>query len=96
MLQFIKKNYGRIGMSFALIMLVICWYQQKELNALRTKPDVVVGGDIQKAELIDSLQTELFNANNTVGRYDLSLEHLKETNPKAAKEFEDFLNHETE
>lgn len=83
-------------MSFALVMLVICWYQQKELSQLRVKPDVVVGGDIQKAEVIDSLQSELFNANNTIGRYELTLEHLKEVAPKAAKDFEEFLNHETE
>ena len=51
---------------------------------------------VQKAEVIDSLQTELFNANNAVGRYELTLEHLKEVNPKAAKQFEDYLNHETE
>ena len=96
MLQFIKKNYGKIGMSFSLIMLVICWYQQKELNELRTKPDVVVGGDIQKAEVIDSLQSEVFVQKTIVGRYELTLEHLKEVNPKAAKQLEDYLNHETE
>jgi predicted nucleic acid-binding Zn-ribbon protein len=30
------------------------------------------------------------------GRYELSLEHLKEVNPKAAKDFENFLNTQTE
>ena len=96
MIDFIKKNYSKIGMSFALIMLVICWFQQKELKELRSKPDVVVGGDIQKGQVIDSLQSELFNANNTIGRYELTLEHLKEVNPKAAKQFDDYLSHETE
>jgi hypothetical protein len=30
------------------------------------------------------------------GRYEITLENLKETNPKAAKEFEDFLYSKTE
>ena len=105
MLQFIKNNYGKLGMSFALIMLVICWFQQKELAELRVKVQSIPptvdtaylgGGDIMKGQLIDSLQDELFNEKTQNGRYELSLEHLKEVNPKAAKEFEDFLNHETE
>ena len=105
MLQFIKKNYGKIGMSFSLIMLVICWFQQKELNELRTKVSLIPptvdtaylgGGDIMKAELIDSLQTELFNEKTNVGRYELTLEHLKEVNPKLGKEMEDWMSHNTE
>jgi hypothetical protein len=45
---------------------------------------------------IDSLQTELFTKQTEVGKYELSLEHLKEINPDAAKEFEDYMLHETE
>lgn len=99
MIELIRKHYGKLGMSFALVMLVINFYQHKELNKLRTeinKPQVVVGGDIQKAEVIDSLQSELFNAQNINGRYELSLDHLKEVNPKAANEFETFMNTQTE
>ena len=44
----------------------------------------------------DSLQTELFSVQSENGRYELSLDHLKEVNPKAAKQFEDYFNHETE
>lgn len=100
MLEFIKKNYGRLGMSFALVMLVINYFQRQELAELRIKTSVqtesLSGGDIQKAELIDSLQSELFNEKTMNGRYELSLDHLKEVNPNAAKEFEDFLYKETE
>lgn len=45
---------------------------------------------------VDSLKTELFNSNSIVGRYEITLEHLKEVNPVAAKEFENFLSHKTE
>ena len=78
MIEFIKKHYGKIGMSFALVMLVINYFQRQELAELRNKPDVVVGGDIQKAEVIDSLQSELFNAQTINGRYELSLENRSE------------------
>ena len=45
---------------------------------------------------VDSLYDESFNASTTNGRYELSLEYLKEVNPKAAKNFEDFFSHQTE
>lgn len=106
MKEWIAKYQKAIVGTGAVAVLVVCYFQQKELVKLRAERDELAphmveihalpGGDIQKAELVDSLQTELFNANNTVGRYELSLEHLKEVNPKAAKEFENFLNHETE
>ena len=98
MIEFIKKHYGKLGMGFALIMLVINYYQQKELARLRSgeKIEVVVGGDIQKANTIDSLNEEIFILHTQNGRYELSLDHLNEVNPKAGKQFQEFMEHETE
>lgn len=98
MKEFIQKYQKAIVGTGAIAVLVVCYFQQKELAKLRSekKIDVVVGGDIQKAETIDSLQTELFNAQTINGRYELSLEHLYEINPKAGKQFSDFMEHETE
>lgn len=102
MITFIKKHYGKIGMSFALVMLVINYFQRQELAELRLenvelkKYVPIVGGDIKKAELVDSLNSELFNAQTINGRYELSLEHLYEVNPKAGKQFTDYMEHETE
>jgi hypothetical protein len=45
---------------------------------------------------VDSLNDEIFNLQSINGRYELSLDHLKEVNPKAAKQFEDYMSHETE
>ena len=47
-------------------------------------------------KLVDSLNNEAFSANNAMGRYELSLQHLEEVNPKAAKQFNDYLTNETE
>jgi hypothetical protein len=98
MKEFIQKYQKAIVGTGAVAVLVVCYFQQKELTKLRAeqKVEVVVGGDIQKANLIDSLHDELFNTKVENGRYELSLEHLYEVNPKAAKEFQDFMEHETE
>jgi hypothetical protein len=64
-----------------------------------SKIEVLVGGDIEKEQLrnrVDSLHDELFISKVQNGRYELTLEHLNEVNPKAALEFVNFMNHETE
>ena len=98
MKEFISKYQKAIVGTGAVAVLIVCYLQQKELSKLRAeqKIEVVVGGDIEKANLIDSLHDELFNAKVENGRYELSLEHLYEVNPKAGKQFQDFMEHETE
>ncbi len=98
MKEWIAKYQKAIVGTGAVAVLVICYLQQKELSKLRKeqKIEVIVGGDIEKANLIDSLHDELFQAKVQNGRYELSLEHLYEVNPSAAKEFTSFMEHETE
>ena len=98
MKEWIAKYQKAIVGTGAVAVLVVCYFQQKELSKLRAeqKIEVIVGGDIEKANLIDSLHDELFIEKVQNGRYELSLEHLYEVNPKAAKEFDDFMAHETE
>jgi hypothetical protein len=98
MKEFISKYQKAIVGTGAVAVLVLCYFQQKELSKLRAeqKIEVVVGGDIEKTQLIDSLHDELFQAKVQNGRYELSLEHLYEVNPKAGKQFTEFMEHETE
>jgi len=98
MKEFIAKYQKTIVGTGAIAVLVVCYFQQKELTKLRAgeKIEVVVGGDIQKANTIDSLNEEIFILHTQNGRYELSLEHLYEVNPKAAKEFTNFMENETE
>ena len=51
---------------------------------------------VTKQNIIDSLHDELFISSVSLSRYELTLDHLEETNPKAALEFVNFMNHETE
>ncbi len=105
MKEFISKYQKAIVGTGAVAVLIVCYLQQKELARLRAEAmvEVYLGGDIEKGKLIDSLQNrcdslhdELFQAKVQNGRYELSLEHLYEINPKAGKEFTNFMEHETE
>lgn len=98
MKEFIAKYQKTIVGTGAVAVLLICYAQQKELAKLRSerKIEVLGGGDIIKAQTIDSLQNELFIQKTINGRYELSLEHLYEVNPAAAKQFDEYLQNETE
>ena len=98
MKEWISKYQKAIVGTGAVSVLILCYFQQKELSKLRAeqKIEVHVGGDNEKANLIDSLNDELFILQTQNGKYELSLEHLYEINPKAGKEFAEFMEHETE
>jgi hypothetical protein len=105
MKEFIQKYQKAIIGTGAVAVLVVCYFQQKELSKLRAeqKIEVVVGGDIQKANLIDSLENVIdsIRAENMplqiqLGRYDVALELLREEDKKAAEKFELILTTQTE
>ena len=98
MKEWISKYQKAIVGTGAVAVLVVCYFQQKELSKLRSenKTEVVVGGDIQKGETIDSLQSELFVKETIIQRYEIALEMLKEENPKAAEAYELILTTQTE
>lgn len=98
MKEWIAKYQKAIVGTGAVSVLLICFLQQKELSKLRAeqKIEVVVGGDIQKAQTIDSLQSELFVQQTIAMRYEIALEMLKEENPKAAEAYELILTTKTE
>jgi glycerol-3-phosphate responsive antiterminator len=98
MKEWISKYQKAIVGTGAVAVLVLCYFQQKELSKLRKeqKIEIVAGGDIQKEELIDSLQSELFVAQTISARYEIALELLKEENPKAAEAYELILTTKTE
>jgi hypothetical protein len=99
MKEFIAKYQKAIVGTGAISVLLICYMQQKELSRLRSEQIKVynVPAAVDSLQnVIDSLRSEAFMANSIVGRYELTLEHLYEVDPTAAKEFDDYLQHETE
>ena len=105
MKEFIQKYQKAITGTGAIAVLVVCYFQQKELSKLRAeqKIEVVVGGDIQKAQTVDSLMNVIdsIRAENIPlqvenGRYYMALELLREEDKKAAELFQSILETQTE
>ena len=98
MKEFIQKYQKAIVGTGAVSVLLICFLQQKELTKLRKENISVVS--LPKTDslqtIVDSLQTETFLLQTQNGRYELSLEHLYEVNPKAGKQSTEFMENETE
>ena len=68
---------------------IILKYQKQTIDSLTNANDSV---SISR----DSLYEEHFISSVLNGRYELSLEHLEKVNPKAAKQFTDYMYNETE
>jgi len=105
MKEFIQKYQKAITGTGAIAVLVVCYFQQKELSKLRAeqKIEVVVGGDIQKAKTMDSLMNVIdsIRAENLPlevenARYYMALELLREEDKKAADLFQSILETQTE
>lgn len=89
----------RLGTAIALLGVI--YMQNNEIKVLKEKTQFIektapLSDDVKITKELDSLQTELFNTQNINGRYELALEHLYEVNPKAGKQFDEYLNNETE
>jgi hypothetical protein len=83
-----------LSLGTAAALLGSIYFQNQQIDSLKKQIKPVVIGNNQK--IVDSLQEEIFMLQSQNGRYELSLEHLYEVNPKAGKEFTNFMEHETE
>ena len=85
-----------LSLGTAAALLGTIYFQNQEIDSLKKQTPIqpVVGSNNQN--IVDSLQEEIFMLQTQNGRYELSLEHLYEVNPKAGKEFQNFMEHETE
>jgi hypothetical protein len=99
MKEWISKYQKAIVGTGAVSVLILCYFQQKELSKLRSEQIKVynVPNNVDSLmNIADSLHGELFMSKVQNGKYELSLEHLYEINPKAGKEFTEFMENETE
>jgi len=87
-----------LSLGTAVALLGAIYFQNQQIDGLKKQLQIqpVVGGDIQKANTIDSLEMELFSAQIQNGRYEVALELLKEQDKKAADKFELILTTQTE
>jgi hypothetical protein len=105
MKEFIAKYQKAIVGTGAVAVLLICYAQQKELAKLRSekKIEVLGGGDIAKAQTIDSLQhkidsleAEMWPLKVELNRHEIAYEIFLERNPKAAQQYGTIISDETE
>jgi hypothetical protein len=85
-----------LSLGTAAALLGTIYFQNQEIDSLKKQTPIqpVMSNDSQN--IVDSLQEEIFMLQTQNGRYELSLEHLYKVNPKAGKEFQNFMEHETE
>jgi hypothetical protein len=97
-----RRIRSKWGLMLAITGIICLWLAFKTHNQEQFVDDaeqsnIVLRDSISKLNVkLDSLHDEAFNASTVNGRYELSLEFLKEINPKAAKDFEEFYDHQTE
>jgi uncharacterized coiled-coil protein SlyX len=85
-MQYIKQ----ILTVFSVGLILFTMYTQNtKITELKTTV-------VKQEKVIDSLQTKVFQIQTLNGQYEMTLNHLEDVNPKAAKQFQDYLLSETE
>jgi len=72
-----------------LALLTTIYFQNERINQFKVEVKTL-------QSTVDSLRDENFIYSNQLGRYELTLDHLNSVNPKAALQFVNYMNHETE
>ena len=72
-----------------LALLTTIYFQNERINQFKVEVKTY-------QTTVDSLQSELFQTQSQTGRYEVALELFKESNKKAADEFELILSTQTE
>lgn len=98
LIGFVSKNQKYFTIGGACILLVLNSQQRTKIHSLQTqlKTTQTTTNIDSLVNENDSLRLELFNAQNQNGRYEMGMEYLYEINPKAGKEFEEYINNNTE
>jgi hypothetical protein len=92
-----KLRGGLVLTILVLLWCIVMW--NNDIATIKVQKNTIDSLNVSLDSvqcLKDSLYEEHFISSVMNGRYEITLENLKETNPKAAKEFEDFLYSKTE
>jgi hypothetical protein len=90
-----RRIRSRWALMFVISSLVAIWLMVKVSNQENDIDELTLKIE-ELTQKNSELHDEYFHTSTVNGRYELSLEFLKEINPKAAKDFEEFYNHQTE
>lgn len=76
--------------TFSVVLFLYTMYTQNEkITELKTTV-------VKQEKLVDSLSSELFQSQNANGRYELTLEFIKDNNSKCYEQVKNFYEKETE
>jgi hypothetical protein len=92
MIQFIKKYQKQLGIGLALSMLVVNYFQQRELTKLRATVKQIDS----VTTIADSLRNELFIERIDAGKHEVTRDEVLGKYPKVKKEYNNFYNYQTE
>lgn len=100
-----NKSSFIVAVIFIFVLGLIIGYQNNKIKKLESqdKIEVYIGGDIEKGQLIDSLQNVIdsLHAENypcqiELSRYQVAYQIFMERNPKAAQQYGTIISEETE
>jgi uncharacterized coiled-coil protein SlyX len=89
-IKIMKEYIKPLLTTFSVALFLYTMYTQNEkITELKTAV-------VKQEKVIDSLQTKVFQIQTLNGQYEMTLNHLEDVNPKAAKQFQNYLLSETE
>lgn len=91
MIQFFDRIKSGLFVASIFLAIYVIRDQRKTIEEYKAGAGMLEGGDIAKAQYIDSIQNELFIQTTNVTRYEIALDRLKEEDSIAGKKYEDIL-----
>lgn len=101
-IEFFSKNQKYFTIGGACLLLVLNGEQRTQIFKLQQELKSVkqLSGDSKSIDslttITDSLQNEVFILQTQNGRYEMGMEYLYEIDPKRGKDFEEYINNNTE
>ena len=102
LIAFFSKNQKYFTIGGACLLLVLNGEQRKRIfnlqQELKTTQTLHSDKNVVDSLVVvnDSLTNELFILQTQNSRYELGMQYLYEINPKVGREFEEYINNETE
>lgn len=91
MKQFFERIQNGLLFAAILIAILVIRDQRETIEEYKAGAGMLQGGDIAKAQYIDSINNELFIQSTNVTRYEIALERLREEDSVAANKFDNIL-----
>ncbi len=102
LIAFFSKNQKYFTIGGACLLLVLNGEQRKRIFNLQQELKSVKELSVDSKSIdslttiTDSLQNEVFILQTQNGRYEMGMEYLYEIDPKRGKDFEEYINNNTE